>query len=93
MICVATLAVGLLTFAVGVTLAVCNGLGGYAVLACGFGWGLVIACEGVGCFCAGCWGGLAIALFGVANLGAGLGIFGMGADAEADLAPENRIPC
>ena len=67
----------------GVTLAVGNGLGGYAVLACGFGWGLVIACVGVGCFCAGCWGGLAFGLLDAANLGIGFGIFGMGADAEA----------
>jgi len=52
---------------VGVELAVGNGLGGYAVLACGYGWGLVIACVGVVCFCAGCCGGLAIGLLGVAN--------------------------
>ena len=51
----------------GVTLAVGNGLGGYAVLACGFVWGLVIACVGVGCFCAGCCGGLAFGLLDVAN--------------------------
>lgn len=37
---------------------------------------------GVGCFCAGCWGGLAMGLLGAANLGIGFGILGMGAGAE-----------
>jgi len=37
---------------------------------------------GVGCFCAGCWGGLEIGLLGAANLGVGFGSLGIGAGAE-----------
>lgn len=55
--------------------AVGNGLGGYG---CGLGFAYV----GVGSFCAGCWGGLAIGLLGAANLGVGFGSLGMGAGAE-----------
>lgn len=37
---------------------------------------------GVGCFRAGCLGGLAMGLLGAANLGIGFGILGRGAGAE-----------
>lgn len=67
--------VGLLTFWLGVAVAVGNGFGGY-------GWGLGLTCAGVDSFCAGCLGGLAIGLLGAANLGVGFGSLGMGAGAE-----------
>jgi len=59
----------------GLAVAVGNGLGGYG---CGLGFAYV----GVGSFCAGCWGGLAIGLLGAANLDVGFGSLGMGAGAE-----------
>jgi len=61
-----------------VALFVGKALGGYGVTCCG----LDLVLLGVAVFCVGCCLGLALGLLGAANLGAGFGIFGMGAGAE-----------
>ena len=60
---------------------------GSAELGCDVGWGLVA--FGLGLSGGGGEGGLVLG--GVANLGAGLGIFGMGADAEAIRLPTRLL--